>query len=78
MIVKILGTGCKKCLTLEEKVREVIKTNELEAEVTKVQELNEIMKYGVMMTPGLVVNEKVKCVGAIPKEEEILKLLTED
>ncbi|MFA8342869.1 MAG: thioredoxin family protein [Rhodothermaceae bacterium] len=78
MIVKILGTGCKKCLTLEEKVREVIKTNGLEAEVTKVQELNEIMKYGVMMTPGLVVNEKVKCVGAIPKEEEILKLLTED
>lgn len=77
MIVKVLGTGCKKCATLEERVKEVIKANQIEAEIIKVQELEDIMKYGIMMTPGLVVNEKVVSYGVIPKDEEILQWLQE-
>lgn len=76
MIVKVLGSGCKKCNILEERVKEVIKNNDITAEVIKVQELNEIMKYGVMMTPALVVDENVVSFGVIPKDEEILNWLT--
>ena len=77
MNVKVLGSGCAKCKKLEEKVREVIKANNLNAEVEKVTELDEIMKYPIMMTPGLVVNEKVVSAGKIPKDEEILNWLSE-
>lgn len=75
MIVKILGTGCKKCLNLEEKVRLLIAENNIEAEVEKVTDINKMMDYGIMMTPGLVINEKVKSVGIIPKDEEIINWL---
>lgn len=72
MVVKILGTGCKRCKNLEEKVREVITKNSIDAEVVKVQEIEDIMKYGIMMTPGLVVDEKVVSYGSIPGDDEIL------
>lgn len=78
MLVKILGTGCKKCNTLEEKVKEVAAKNNIDATFEKVSEIEEIMKFGIMMTPGLVVNEKVKSYGIIPKEDEILKWLQEN
>ena len=78
MVVKILGTGCKKCTTLEERVKEVIKNNEIDSEVIKIQEPEEIIKYGIMMTPGLVINEKVVSYGEIPKNEDILKWLSEN
>jgi len=77
MIIKILGTGCKKCLTLEAKVRELVQQNNIDAKVEKVTDLNAIMSYGIMMTPALVVNEKVKSFGIIPKEEQILTWLNE-
>ena len=77
MNVKILGTGCKKCNTLEEKVKEVANKNNIEATFEKVSEIEDIMKYGIMMTPGLVINENVKSYGVIPKEEEILTWLKE-
>ena len=73
--VKILGTGCKKCLTLEQKVKDVIALNNIDAAVEKVTELNDIMNYGIMMTPGLVVNEKVVSSGTIPNDEQILNWL---
>ena len=75
MIVKILGTGCKKCQTLEAKVREVVQQNNINAEVEKVTDLSAIMSYGIMMTPGLVIDEKVKSYGTIPKEDQILSWL---
>jgi small redox-active disulfide protein 2 len=75
MTVKILGTGCKKCKTLEAKVREVVQQNNIDAEVEKVTDLNAIMSYGIMMTPGLVVDEKVKSYGIIPKDDQILSWL---
>jgi small redox-active disulfide protein 2 len=77
MIIKILGMGCAKCNKLEEKVKEVAKNNNIEAEFIKVSDIQEIMKYQVMMTPGLVVNEKVKSCGVIPKDEQILQWLKE-
>jgi small redox-active disulfide protein 2 len=75
MTVKILGTGCKKCQTLETKVREVVQQNNINAEVEKVTDLSAIMSYGIMMTPGLVIDEKVKSYGTIPKDDQILSWL---
>jgi len=75
MKVKILGTGCKKCQTLETKVREVVQQNNINADVEKVTDLSAIMSYGIMMTPGLVIDEKVKSYGTIPKDDQILSWL---
>lgn len=75
MIVKILGTGCKKCQTLEAKVREVVQQNNINADVEKVTDFSAIMSYGIMMTPGLVIDEKVKSYGTIPKDDQILSWL---
>jgi small redox-active disulfide protein 2 len=73
--VKVLGTGCKKCLTLEVKIRDLVATNNINATVEKVSDINEMMNYGIMMTPGLVINEQVKSFGIIPKDDQILKWL---
>jgi len=75
--VKILGPGCSKCRTLEAKVRDVVTKNNVEAEISKVEDINDMMSYGIMMTPALVVNEKVKSFGIIPKDDQILKWLKE-
>jgi len=75
MKIKILGTGCKKCQTLEAKVREVVQQNKIDADVEKVTDLSAIMSYGIMMTPGLVIDEKVKSYGTIPKDDQILSWL---
>lgn len=73
--VKILGSGCKKCQTLEAKVRELIEQNKIEANVEKVTDINEMVNYGIMMTPGLIINDEVKSVGIIPKEEQLIEWL---
>lgn len=74
--VKILGTHCKKCLTLEAKVKDLISQNGIDASVEKVTDINKMMDYGIMMTPGLVVNEKVVSTGIIPKDDQILEWIT--
>lgn len=76
--VKILGPGCSRCRTLEKKVRELVEKNNIPAEVSKVEEIAEMMSYGIMSTPALVVNEKVKSFGIIPKDEQILNWLKEN
>lgn len=76
--VKILGPGCSKCKTLEAKVRNIVANNNIEAEITKVENINDMMSYGIMMTPALVVNETVKSYGIIPKDEQILNWLKEN
>ncbi|MGE5394617.1 MAG: thioredoxin family protein [Candidatus Saccharibacteria bacterium] len=76
MEIKILGSGCPKCKTLEKLTREVVEQNGIDATVTKVEDIYQIMKYGVMTTPALVVDEKVEVKGRIPSAEEIKKLLT--
>ncbi len=75
MHVKILGTGCPKCKALEKAVRDVVEQNGINAQVSKVEDIAEIMKYAVMSTPALVVNEKVVMKGRVPSAEEIKKLL---
>jgi small redox-active disulfide protein 2 len=69
--VKVLGSGCPNCKKLEALCREVIKDNNLDAEVNKVTDMNEFADYGVMMTPGLVVNGKVLAQGKIPTKSAL-------
>ena len=75
MIVKVLGTGCKNCKNLEANAKEAIKELGLDATVEKVEDMKGIMSYGVMRTPALVVDEKVKVMGRVPKVEEIKEIL---
>lgn len=75
MIVKILGTGCKRCSNLEEMVRNIIKENKIDAIVEKVTDLQEFIRYGILATPGLVINEKVISSGIVPSKEKILEWL---
>jgi small redox-active disulfide protein 2 len=75
MIIKVLGSGCKKCNLLESKVKELVLSNNIDATVEKVTDLNQIMNYGIMMTPALVIDEKVKSYGIIPKDDQILSWL---
>jgi small redox-active disulfide protein 2 len=75
--IKILGSGCAKCRTLNAKVLELVAKNNLPATVTKVEDIVEIMKYGILSTPGLVINEKIKSVGTVPKDEQILNWIKE-
>jgi len=76
MDIKILGTGCPKCKTLEKLTREVLEKNGIEASISKVEDIMEIMKYGVMSTPALVVNGKVEIKGRVPSAAEIKHILT--
>jgi small redox-active disulfide protein 2 len=76
MEIKILGTGCPKCKTLEKLTREVVEQNGINATLTKVEDIYQIMHYGVMTTPALVVDEKVEIKGRIPSADEIKQLLT--
>ncbi len=76
MEIKILGTGCPKCKTLEKITREVVEQNGFDANITKVEDIMDIMSYNVMSTPALVVNEKVEIKGRIPSAEEIKQVLS--
>jgi len=76
MEIKILGTGCPKCKTLEKLTRDVVEQNGIDATINKVEDIIEIMKYGIMTTPALVVNGKVEIKGRIPSSDEIKQILT--
>ena len=76
MEIKILGTGCSKCKTLEKLTREVVSKNGIDATITKVEDIMEIMKFNIMSTPALVIDGKVVTKGIIPSAEEIKQLLT--
>jgi small redox-active disulfide protein 2 len=75
MDIKILGTGCAKCLLLEQSVRQAVDEMGLDATVEKVSELTEIMVYGIMSTPGLVVDGQVRLTGRLPKLDELKSIL---
>ncbi|MFC2094498.1 thioredoxin family protein [Bacteroidota bacterium] len=75
MNVKVLGTNCSKCKRLESRLRELVEENSIDAIVTKVTEIDEMLNYGIMMTPGLVINEEVKSVGIVPKDDQLIKWL---
>jgi len=75
-IIKILGTGCPKCKKTEAVVRETIADLGIDAEVQKVEEIQDIIKYNVMSTPAVVVDEVVKIKGRIPSAAELRELFT--
>ena len=76
MIIKILGPGCNNCKNLERATREALDQLGMEATVEKVEDYAAIMGYGVMSTPGLVVDDKVLVSGRVPKPAEIKQLLS--
>jgi small redox-active disulfide protein 2 len=73
--VQVLGAGCPKCKMLTANAEAAVKALGIEATVEKVEKIAEIMKFGVMMTPALVVDGKVKSAGKVLSAEEIKKLL---
>lgn len=73
--IKVLGTGCSKCVKLEENVRKTIVELGIEANIEKITDLNKIMSYGVLMTPGLVINEKVVSFGRVLNSNDIANLI---
>lgn len=75
MKIEILGTGCPKCKTLTANAEQAVKELGIEAEIVKVTKLQDIMNYGVMLTPALVVDGAVKSSGKVLSSEEIKKLL---
>ena len=75
MKIEILGTGCPKCKATEKIVRQVVDELGKDAEVVKVEDLQEIVNRGVMMTPAVVVDGEVKIVGHVPSTDEVKKLL---
>ena len=76
MEIKILGPGCPKCKSLEKLSREVVAQNGINATITKVEDIMDIMKYNIMSTPALVVNEKVEIKGRVPSADEIKQVLS--
>ncbi|MBE0477497.1 TM0996/MTH895 family glutaredoxin-like protein [Candidatus Aerophobetes bacterium] len=78
MKVQVLGIGCAKCRKLEANAREAIEELGIEAEIEKVQDVREISKFGVMMTPALAIDGKIKCSGEIASPDKIKKWLKEE
>jgi len=75
MNIKVLGTGCANCRKLESNVKEAIKQLGIDAGFEKVEDMKAIIAYGVMRTPALVIDEKVKISGRVPDVEDIKKIL---
>ncbi len=75
MKIKVLGPGCMNCKTLEHRTREAAEALHLNVSIEKVEDYQEIASYGIMRTPGLVIDEKVVLSGSVPRVEEIKTLL---
>lgn len=76
--IKILGTGCPKCKQTTAAVQEVVTENNIDATIEKVEDIMEIMKYNVMSTPALVINDEIKIKGRVPSKAEITALLMDN
>jgi len=76
--IKILGPGCVNCEKLEQQTINALAELGVAADVVKVTDLNKIMEHDIMMTPGLVINDKVKVFGRVPRPQEIKKWIQEE
>ena len=74
--IKVLGPGCANCVKVAEMAQKAVNTLNVEAEIEKVTEIPEIIKYGILATPGLVINEKLVCAGRIPTVAEVTTRVT--
>lgn len=78
MEIKVLGTGCPKCHALEKTVKEVLAETGTAAEIKKVTDIKEIASHGIMLTPGLVINGKVKSAGKVLSKNDVKKFVEEE
>jgi len=76
LTIKVLGPGCQNCQNLASLTRQAVNALSIEARIEKVTDHAEIMKYKILATPGLVINEKVVCAGRVPGEAEITSFIT--
>ena len=74
-VIKVLGTGCPKCQSMIGVVKEVVSENNIDATIEKVEDIMEIMKFNVMTTPALVIDEVITIKGRVHSKEEVLTLL---
>jgi small redox-active disulfide protein 2 len=77
MIIKVLGTGCAKCMQLEKTAKEAVKELGVDAKIEEVKDITKILEYPILTTPGLVIDEKVVCSGKIPSKDEVKKYIRE-
>lgn len=75
MEIKVLGPGCSKCKKTLQVIEKVVSENKLDVKLTKVDDITEIMKYNIMSTPAVVVDEVVKMKGQVPSENDVKKML---
>lgn len=73
--IKILGPGCAKCKTTFEVIRKAVEQSGVQANITKIEDLEGMMKYDILTTPVVVINEQIKISGRVPTVDEIVKLL---
>lgn len=78
MEIKVLGTGCAKCKTLEKQTRDAVAELGFSAEIEKVEDIYKIMSFGVMSTPALVINQKVVMSGRVPSVAELKELISKN
>ena len=76
MNIKILGSGCAKCKKLYANAKVALEESQIKATLEKVEDINQIIDYGVMITPGLVIDEKVVSVGKVISPKDIIKLIS--
>ena len=77
-IIKVLGTGCPSCVSAEKVVANIVKELNIEAQIVKVTDIEEIMIYDVMRTPAIVIDGKVVIAGKIPSKEDLLPFLVDN
>ena len=75
MNIKILGTGCARCQQLEKTTKEVVKELGIDATLEEVKDINKIVEYAILTTPGLVINEELVCAGRVPTKAELTHLI---
>ncbi|NMC26742.1 MAG: thioredoxin family protein [Syntrophomonadaceae bacterium] len=78
MEIKVLGPGCSRCESLEKEVRNALAELDVAADLKKVKDIQQMMAYKILATPALVINDKVKVTGRVPKREEIKKYIQEE
>jgi small redox-active disulfide protein 2 len=76
MNIKILGTGCVRCQSLEKSVKNAVKDLKMDVSIEKVEDMSDIVKYGILRTPGLVINENVVVSGRTPELSELKEIIS--
>lgn len=75
MIIKVLGTGCAKCNQLENLTKEILKEMNIEAKIEHVKDINKIMEYPILATPGLVIDEELVVSGKVPEKAKLNQII---